>query len=595
MLLSFLLLWWNKELGGTTEGWFQHYADLLLGGRMPYRDFYLFTPPGHLLETALISKFFGTHFVFFRLAGLIQRLAMCLILYLWLVRFFHPLAAFVGSAFCLIIYSCDWPDVLFYAHHSTAFWSLLSCWLASKFNHQARHKYRWALAAGMAAGLNLCVKQTTGMGVTLLIPAAWLLTAWPTPFRKETAKSILCFATGWLLPLSAVYIWLSSHQAWGPFLDQVFLSGTSSKGSLADVLLRPFTPWSVLLIYVLLGFFIWRSSQQIRKASETLPTPASFKWSKSFLLLFFFTTFASIPLGYCLGKMLFERYGQNNTTLLVAANFLLIAGSFPGCAILAVRFCPIWASEKSDPGLFFLSLTGASMAMLYALSCPLYNPMVLPGLGLLTAYYLHHSLALSRCTIYGKWLLAALLSVIVVFTSCSTALRLLVPFGFFGWQEPSVFEERGKSKIPALAGMDISKPTSQAMDGMVRLIQEHSRPNGTLFVFPHFPILYTLSNRTPVTFSQVQWFDVCPDYVVQRDIATLFKSPPDVIVEMCLIPEDVDYVEGNYRGGKKSAQRLMIDTLSQLTKQYTLASEFKTPPFGRPIQVWVKNEQDKIR
>ena len=46
--LLFLLPWWNRYLGITNEGWYQFFGKQILQGRVPYRDFYMFVPPGQL-------------------------------------------------------------------------------------------------------------------------------------------------------------------------------------------------------------------------------------------------------------------------------------------------------------------------------------------------------------------------------------------------------------------------------------------------------------------------------------------------------------------------------------------------------------------
>ncbi|NJK91021.1 MAG: hypothetical protein HC904_03805 [Blastochloris sp.] len=256
----FLMVWWNKALGGSTEGWFQHYADLVWQGRVPYLDFYLFTPPGHLLETLALSKFFGLDYMVFRWFGLIQRLLMCVILFVWLVRYFHPFFSFLGATLCMLAYSCDGPDVLFYVNHSTALWSLLACWMASHLDTRSKAWFAWVIAAGFFAGINCLVKQTTGLGISMLIPVAWLIMGWRSPWQARLKLALPCYGLAWGIPILGALLWMNSQGAWHAFIEQVFVRGTSSKGPLVDTLFRPFSPFPTAVLYGVLVYLFWRLS-----------------------------------------------------------------------------------------------------------------------------------------------------------------------------------------------------------------------------------------------------------------------------------------------------------------------------------------------
>jgi len=586
----YLLLWWNKALGGTTEGWFQHFANLMMQGQMPYRDFYLFTPPGHLLETAAVSRLMGTDFIDFRIFGFVQRLAICGMLYMWLARLFHPFAAFVGAVFCLFVYSGDQPDVLFYAHHSTAFWSLLACWAASHLDIKSRLWIVWILCAGLAAGLNFCVKQTTGLGVTLLIPTAWVLMAWKSDYWQRLKPAILTFAGAWVVPVLCVGLWLYANGAMAAFVEQTFLKGTNAKGPLLDVLLRPFTPWPVAAVYLLMMGSICLISLGLRQNSKTPEeTAGPAEWLRLSLVPAF-AMLLVIAAGYWLGRGLWTLFPNNETfTMLRLNDMFLIACAFPASTVFACLYCPLWIRKEENRPVFFMASIGMGMALFYAISFVLYNPMVLPGLGLLVAY-LTHLLFKSAVSTPAKrrpfylFMLALLLQMAVLITA-----RLLIPFDFYGWREPAVYAKRSEPSLPQLQGLDLSAQTNSSVARMVELIQQNSGKKETLFVFPHFPMLYTLADRSPATFAQVHWFDVCPDYMAREDMERLRKNPPKIMMIMSFSDENMTMMEGLYRGGKKSGQRDMMHFLEESTSGYTLLAEFSGYPYLLPIRMWVRN------
>src|SRR5271154_7037265 len=59
--LAFILLWWNRYLAVTNDGWHFLHGLQISNGRIPYRDFFLFIPPLHPLKEAALIALFGNH------------------------------------------------------------------------------------------------------------------------------------------------------------------------------------------------------------------------------------------------------------------------------------------------------------------------------------------------------------------------------------------------------------------------------------------------------------------------------------------------------------------------------------------------------
>jgi len=55
--------WWNRYLGLTNEGWYQFFGSQIVQGRIPYRDFHLFVPPGQALVMAALTAIFGPRLI----------------------------------------------------------------------------------------------------------------------------------------------------------------------------------------------------------------------------------------------------------------------------------------------------------------------------------------------------------------------------------------------------------------------------------------------------------------------------------------------------------------------------------------------------
>jgi len=66
-LLIWLLIIYNRFLT-PHEGWFSYYGLLMKSGKVPYRDFYFFTQPVHLLIARVVSEF-GDKLIYFVFTG----------------------------------------------------------------------------------------------------------------------------------------------------------------------------------------------------------------------------------------------------------------------------------------------------------------------------------------------------------------------------------------------------------------------------------------------------------------------------------------------------------------------------------------------
>src|SRR5262249_25488946 len=141
---------------------------------------------------------------------------------------------------------------------------------------------------------------------------------------------------------------------------------------------------------------------------------------------------------------------------------------------------------------------------------------------------------------------------------------------------------------PELAGFQLSPSTAQFYDGVTKVICAHSKPDDTILVYPHMPMLYGLANRRPATFSYMHWLDVCPDHIAEQDAAAILEHPPAVIVYMEISPAVFAELEKDFRGGKPSGQRKLVAAVESLVQDYRLVATYTAPGENLPIKVWVR-------
>jgi hypothetical protein len=129
-------LFWNRYFGINLDGWFQLYGQEILKGKVPYRDFYLFTNPWHAFESAGITALFGTQWWLLRLIAICQRLILALLTFYWLnelatIRHQQRLALWWRRS-CLVVTS---PIPSFITITTPSF---IACWQASLLPQELR-------------------------------------------------------------------------------------------------------------------------------------------------------------------------------------------------------------------------------------------------------------------------------------------------------------------------------------------------------------------------------------------------------------------------------------------------------------------------
>ncbi len=107
----------------------------------------------------------------------------------------------------------------------------------------------------------------------LIFPVIFLL--------ARAASGILPYLVGWALPTGLTAAWLMRVGAWHAFIEQSFTKGTSSKGPLGSILLRPF--YQPLVIHtlgaalavalVLIGVHWW-----LARNEEPTENPSGLPW-----------------------------------------------------------------------------------------------------------------------------------------------------------------------------------------------------------------------------------------------------------------------------------------------------------------------------
>jgi hypothetical protein len=221
--LLFALLWWNRFLGVTNEGWHFFFAHQIVHGKIPYRDFYLFVPPLLQLEMAATIEFFGEHLIVTQVVGLIEAGILALVLYRWLARVFPASDAFLASATGIIICMANRTEELHALHMSAIFHTTLAGAVATLAVDARGVRTSYAFWGGLLAGLALLIKQTSGVAAVVSLPLMLALAAHQFYGWKKAWEAFAAFMAGCAIPLAMVSVWLAAHGALGAAVSDVFL------------------------------------------------------------------------------------------------------------------------------------------------------------------------------------------------------------------------------------------------------------------------------------------------------------------------------------------------------------------------------------
>jgi hypothetical protein len=585
LTLLYMTMWWNRFLGSGSDGVLMVMGQSLLRGEFPYRDFYMVVPPGMVLKFAAMIHIFGESLTNIRAVGVFERVLLALLVYVWLTRLFSPKPAVLGTLLSVILFSGDIADVVAYYPSDAAIWSVAAalCAAVALERGDPGRRLPWAIASGVLGGVAALIKQSTGLGVMLLLPAVCGAVTLRLNGLRSSLTIILAFAFGSAIPIGIVIGWLVQAGAFDPFVDQVFKEGVSSKGSLFVVLIRPLVQplgsgqlEAILAAAVLLLLYvIWRYSVSSRTEYSG---PIVFHAAQGLAL-------SSVAM-VCL-----VTFGGSDNFKVRTPQLIVAMISLYGTAVLSLygfwRYLKGPFNGRDAQFLLFASFSFAH-SYLVGMSWAPYEPMALPGIALLLC------LALSRgCGPGERWRGVAHSLVVASFVAIffATCLKFFIPFSWTTWTDPPVFLATQSSKLASLNGMRLPADTINTVEKVTELITRNSRPEDHIFVFPYLPLFYVFSGRQPSLFAVVHWFDVAPDRLCREEARRLVEKKPRVIVYQEIGPATLQLSEKEFRGGRPSGQRELIGAIHELTKSYRLAGSVSQSARQNPIKVYVRADR----
>ena len=94
-----------------SEGWFVNYIELIMAGKMPYRDFYYYLPPLNLLIDYAFWKLSFGFLIIFRVWYLIERTSIYIFVYKILNMRYDWIRSSIACSISAILCTCDVFDL----------------------------------------------------------------------------------------------------------------------------------------------------------------------------------------------------------------------------------------------------------------------------------------------------------------------------------------------------------------------------------------------------------------------------------------------------------------------------------------------------
>lgn len=560
-----------------TEGWYTVYAKYMLEGSQPYRDFELLFTPGYSYLIALIIRIFGFNLIVLRIFGAILFMSLAAILYLIFSRIFAPWISVVAATLAALYLQSE-PAQVFYDYIRVYdFFNLLVClFLIIGLKQQLNERedtsqkvsfktFRWTVFMGLSAGLAVQIRQNSGYLVLVYGVLILLFVLLLNREKKAKYLHIPVFLVSAILPFLISFIFLTANGMFDSYIRMTTSDAIASKGGLMAVLFawipRAFeqivTEWkTVLVILILLASNILLFMKKKRN-----PISAS---SQNIWLVFYSLVSVGLILAMFWKQRISVFLKKNFTGLFTPYSLFaigLIVFLFLGFYLLARN--RRLKKEQRDFYLLVFAVSGLYIATAYgsATSGGMSEGQSAVIIALVIALLLYYSQHL-----FSKEMTALALSLAICFGMTAVATKYEVPYGWWGLTEPQIRTATETVAVPLMDGIFVSQEKKILMETVYNDIVENTDKDDSIFIFPHIPIFYAMTERYPDTFTLVQWFDVSSDKSIMADMETLSKNPPKVIV-ICDLPENaVEEHERLFRNGETAAQHMMMNELHRMTE-----------------------------
>lgn len=602
-----------------SEGWFVNYSELILRGKVPYKDFYYFLPPFTLFFDTILWKLSFGLLIVFRGWYLFERILIYLLVYRFLCRYFKWQYAAISCTISEILCAADAFDFFGDYNQNIVLLVVLFAYCAANFTEEVifKSKLKHLFLAGVLLGFMFLCKQTIVLSCFIIYLFALIINCYLNK-DKNLFRYIIFVALGTLIPIICFFIYLSYHNAIVPFIDQVFLSA-SGKGSFYDIIIKMpletiqhLVQWVLSLVLFLMILIVQK--ENIEKAYirilliiSILLIASKFNFLKyinavtSSYKFIGLIIVAAIPLILthflrnkishcyilrnififlwigCIGAGLY----LSDTTLLAIYemdSFSIIESLFNVTLyyyqFLFIGYCIAQKLYKGKQQRQYESLfmfAAGGLAICYASSMAAgSNTIASLAMRITTPLIICHIIqvfSFNRFTKTVKYFFYGFCTILITITCAQKAIS---PYPWWGIDNSPMWEKTYTVDIPELKGITFSKDDKDMYERITQLIKENSNEDDIIFGYPYIKIFNILCHRYETNFVPVMWYDVVGDQYVELTIQEFEKKLPEIVLWK-EIPGAMEAHENIYRNGQPLVQRKLEKMFQKiLPKKYEL-------------------------
>ena len=522
-----------------TEGWWSYIATLILDGKIPYKDFYLYLPPVYPYFISFFVKIFGIEIIKLRILGLIMQVLTAVILYLCLTKLFNPLAAAISALLSMFIYMTSFTAFMSYDYNQFVFFlALLITYVIIGQDFLKGRDILTGLFAGFLTAVLIFTKQTTGIIIFISVYSGLLINRMHNRNNRLVLSYLIASITGSFLFIIILWNYNLLHL----FFQNVYVDASISKsgGNCFQILYmwipRIFRGNNKVLFFTLIG--ILTALMIIIKLADYKDKKISLKNLYPAFILIMLTTLLAILIPY-----LYRDVHQ-----IINSFYYGINKSLAGISIAMIIPLMILLPIMTNRSKAFTIMLCFSFAMIMnsAASGAVITIGTIPAISLLVGLILERRNSL---IIYGIFIF-----VTVIYMYGGSSAQYKKPYAWGGYTCGDVRDTVPVGhEVKVLNGLKIDKDIKLLLN---QLTENKNFYGKTAFCFPNIPIFYIITNTKSITFAPFHWYDVASDEISKMDAERIFISNPEFIFWNSR-DDNSDMIkhEKMFRNGKPCGQR----------------------------------------
>jgi 4-amino-4-deoxy-L-arabinose transferase-like glycosyltransferase len=572
-IITYYNLFTNFKFLPITEGWFSSYAQLILNGQVPYRDFYLYLTPLYVWIISLITYVFGTSIFVLRIFGLLIICVISLLLFAILKRRFSSTASFIGVVIAVIYYQSGNAHITYDFTQVLTLFTLAGCLFlimaseAISLNNK-KLQYKYLFFSGLFSSLVFLTKQSNGAFIAIGISCAFLLILYTKKIPNLIKlRSTYFFLAGIISPLILLCVYLLFHGALIAFIDQIFFNAIQAKGNLVQILSNwisgVFTntlriqileiAYKIIPAIIVSHLFFWLIKK--RKGEQFLQVVIE-KYREITGLVIFFTMYV-VVIYFAWNDNIFlrEKIFPHGRELL---NYIIPFEIFWVTLVILFQLLHIFYKSLPSPNHETVLLAIVNIGMIFGngTSAGLSEISAFIALSWGIAWLIHKNSIPFFGIWYALWL-TLLLSTTFAYKKFDK------PYSWWGVNEPSARVASYSLESNLLNGIYVSEQTSENFKKIVFEL-ETTNASDSILSFPSIPMIYLLSNRWPETKALIGWFDFLNDKDAILESERISIDPPKTIVYLKL-PEVAWLAhERLFRNGNSLGQRKILEQIEKI-------------------------------